>query len=230
MPFLGGCYTVQWSDIANSCCVIVWNMRSSQYTTIFSSQGLNWASIHWSCFSVSAAICVKLFLTHEVQKQGLRWAMPGAVAKSSICDLRLMLESISSSCFCFLPIPQCLDCGKKTSQVRQRRMGASLCQTWNFCCYYKENGTFCNESAGALQTTALLDFFFFQVWWGSRCKGTFPKKQTLALNASCCRELCTFWNFFFENICFPHGVTSWTVFTFSILFIVTSVSIFIVML
>lgn len=113
MPFLGGCYTVQWSDIANSCCVIVWNMRSSQYTTIFSSQGLNWASIHWSCFSVSAAICVKLFLTHEVQKQGLRWAMPGAVAKSSICDLSLMLESISSSCFCFLPIPQCLDCGKK---------------------------------------------------------------------------------------------------------------------
>lgn len=119
---------------------------------------------------------------------------------------------------------------QKTSQVRQRRMGASLCQTWNFCCYYKENGTICNESAGALQTTALLDFFFFQVWWGSRCKGTFPKKQTLALNASCCRELCTFWNFFFENICFPDGVTSWTVFTFSILFIVTSVSIFIVML
>lgn len=120
LPFLGGCYTVQWSDIANSCCVIVWNMRSSQCPTILSSQGLNWASIHWSLFPVSAAFCVRLFLTHEVQKQALRWA----TAKNSICDLSLVWESISSSCFCFPSIPQCLDSLK--IQLRWGRVGQGL--------------------------------------------------------------------------------------------------------
>lgn len=108
---------MQWPDITNSCCVSVWNMKSSQYTPIFSAQGLNWAIIYWSCFPVSAAMLSSFsHMNCKSKAWGKQCLMLQQVFNSSMCamcDLSLTYGSMSSFCFCFVTDPQCLHCGKK---------------------------------------------------------------------------------------------------------------------
>ena len=116
-PFLRGCYTVRWSGITKSCCVSVWNMKWSRYT-IFSAQG--WTELVYTdlvfqflLLSVSCSFsCVKC----KRRAWGKRCLLLQQIFKSStcaMCDLRLTLGSISSFCFCFVTVRQCLDCGEK---------------------------------------------------------------------------------------------------------------------
>lgn len=110
---------VEWSDITNSCCVSIWNMKSSQYTTIFSAQGLDWASMYWFFFFqflllsvLSSFSCMKC----KSRVWSMQCLMLQQIFGSSVCaacDLSLTLGSISSFCFCFVALPQCLDCGEK---------------------------------------------------------------------------------------------------------------------
>lgn len=78
---------------------------------------------------------------------------------------------------------------QNTFQVRQRRMGASLCQTLNFCCYYKENGTICtpNHSPPRLLLPSLM---------GIQMQRNFSKKTDLGSQCFMLQRIMHFLKFF----------------------------------
>lgn len=232
--FLAGCYMVQWSDITNSCCVSIWNMRSSQYTTLFSAQGLNWASIQ--CFFSSTFCCYLCqALSHAWSaKAGLKACNAWCYSKSSevVCVLHVIWVShwdrYPASAFALLHFLSGWTVVRNISgETEERRLVMSdmkllllLQRKWNKMQW--ERWRTPNHSPPRLLCLPSLMRIQMQ--------RNFSKKTDLGSQCFMLQRIMQFLKFFFENICFPDGVTSWRVFTFSILFIVTSVSIFTVML
>lgn len=182
-------------------------MKSSQYTTIFSAQGLDWASIYW--FFFSSFCCYLCWAPSHAwsAKAGFEACNAWCYSKSSeVVCVPLVIwvshwDQYPASAFALLHFLSVWTVATNISgETEERRLVMSdmkllllLQRKWNKMQW--ERWRTPNHSPPRLLCLPSLMRIQMQ--------RNFSKKQTLALSASCCRELCSFWNFSLRTFVFP---------------------------